>query len=499
MNYRQNKIVDACSGWTRYLGYVKRIAAWVFFAAIVAISQIPASASVQSSWRMFGRGANILLHEKRYPEAIDAYQKAIDALPSSEKREDARLDLLMAQAEAYRLWGHFDQCSGLLDDVKRDLKKGEAYDPTIGARYWRRRGDLMFSLGRREEMLEALKQQLDVTQKFFDPTSEHFLSVCEGMAYKLLIAEKIDELAEVMRDVCGRLPKDAKFQREIGKRYRFLFDNLVVRARNLVLLKRKAEAHSLLVNIQQIDPLKSGLGDGWLGFVGACAMQGDTSFLSNDTAEKIIELSRFYKQNPTVDNLHQEVSCHVTLEYIYGHLKQFKLNDIQKLAMINAIEKLLPNNATSFEKQLIIEHYTNLTADEMVDNNSPAGLKMLRMLVMLTPVPPVMQLDTEHHKKSYSFSHVAGRLRLARLCSRLGMMDEAEKSLGSISKESYADKGFPFAQTHIMLAEGYVDADNIEQCKRHLQIAEQMGLGSDYIVRANRIKARLAKIEKATQ
>ncbi len=491
-------ILKECRGSTQLVGNVKTTTARLFIVAMVStILQIPASANVEPSWRMIGRSAHILLFEKKYSEAIAGFQKAIDALPPAEKREDVRLDLLLAQAEAYRLWNHFSECGAILDEVKQELRKGEVYDPTLAARYWRRRADLMLSLGRKEELMLALRQQLAVTQKLFDPSSEHFLAVCEDMGNKLVNAGDLDSLSELLHDVCKRMPTDAKFQSIIAKRFRSLFDALISYVYKLYEENRMSKAKSVIVSLQETDPEKVRLGEVWLHYVGRSAMRRDVSFLSNDTADRIIALSRFYRQHPTVTNLHEEVNCHIALEYIYREAKQLRLLELQSLALASTIEKLLPNNATDFEKILLLDKYSNLTNDETVDKmSSTTALKMLRNMVEQSTMPPSIVLDNDHHRKAYLDDHVTGRLRLARLCSRLGMMEEAEKVFSSICEGPY-DKEYPFPQTHVMLAEGFLEAGKISECKRHLQIAEQMGLSADEVVRANRIKARLTKVERA--
>ncbi len=466
----------------------------VFSAVMLSLlSALPCSAGAEPNWRIFGRQANIRLFEKRYIDSIDGYQKAIAALPSDENLDDVRLDLLLSQAEAYRLWGRYNDCGVILDEVRRELPKGESRDPTLAARYWRRRADLLLSLKQYREAVEAFRQQLLVIQEFFHPTSEHFLNVSEELCNKLIFADQAQLLGEFLRkDVLKRIPLNDVFSKIVEEKFAKSFEAIQAQVWLLTSQAQLSKAKDLLFTLQDIDPDKKDIGLRWLNWIAACVTKNELGQLTDDVSDHIFALVKYHKEHPTVENLHQKVICLEALEYMYRETKQVELERLQMNALVGAIEELLPENATSKETIVILSKLNILASIEILLNErSPVALSLLRKLVKYSAMP-ARGIDSVN-LKAYTGFHVMGRIRLARHCGRMALFDEAEKALASIDRNAKNVSTLHVQETHMKLAEFYLDRRKFADAERHIQEAEKHAKTLGAIARLKELKELLAK------
>ncbi|MBX9666629.1 MAG: hypothetical protein K2X93_03375 [Candidatus Obscuribacterales bacterium] len=463
-------------------------------AALFSLTSVfPCSASVEPNWRTLGKQANIRLFEKRYRDSIEGFQKAIAALPPAENRDDVKLDLLLSQAEAYRLWGRYNECLGVLEDVKRELPTGVAKDPTLAARYWRRRADLLISLKQYNEAVEAFRQQLIVILKFFHPTSEHFLYVSEELCNKLIFANQPKLLAEFLKkDVLNRIPQEGGFRKTVEDRFIKSFD--AIRAESWLLTNQGhlSKAKQLLFTLQDIEPYKKDIAARWLNWISTCSSHNERGQLTDDVSDRLLALVKYFKAHPTVENLHQKVICHEALEYMYRETRQVELEELQKNALIGAIEELLPNNASSQERIVLLAKLNTLSSTEIrVDLKSPLALSLMRRSVKYSEMP-AQGIDSSNLKAYLGF-HVMGRIRLARHCGRMGLFTEAENSIASIDRNAIAVSPLRVDDTHIKLAEFYIDRGKFKDAERHIRETEATTKSLGTMAKLQELKELLAK------
>lgn len=141
--------------------------------ALTAVCALPvllcdysvASAVSEMSWQNYSRLAHQLVNERNYTQAVEYYQKAIDAVKKAQESEAIELDLQLNKAETLIMAKKLNDATSLLSDIRQRVVKLK--DPMIEIRYWRRQRALAEAreLGTETALLEI--KLLQLTERHF--------------------------------------------------------------------------------------------------------------------------------------------------------------------------------------------------------------------------------------------------------------------------------------------------------------------------------------------
>ncbi len=262
---------------------------------------VAALTGLDDRWRAMARDGRKAFHERRYADAIAAYARARGAVPGSHCFDDVRLDMKLDQAEVYRFWGamenlpaHLNTCQRLLSEVERDMGKAAKLDPTIVARYWRRKSDLLWSQNQEQAAAQAYEKVLGTLGSLFSRESEHFIVDAEGMVALLCKHKNYRTMLKFFADFESLVPHCDSADRLVEGTYRKYFDKVKDEIRVSISSGNVEYASELVKGLQQVDRKKAGLGRLWLALV-RTAIQSDHANLLSRSKAPLVALSKFYK------------------------------------------------------------------------------------------------------------------------------------------------------------------------------------------------------------
>lgn len=373
------------------------------------------------NWRRFVSSARIDYRNHEYKKAISVYTDAIHILETDSPNAEAKYDLYLNLAEAYRLNNQLTEAEATLKKVEPVLSRGTWIDPLIQVRYWRRRGSLY------------------ATQRQFRKCGEAALKA-NRILRQLLPEHGVKELIAVIGtmnnagewSMSAALVTALRSYPLLDKRSRVLIEDTVTETSRQLRLHLAAvagaptattghnakEAESILGALTEIDPDPKALLILWVKFLSLPEAPAITPQVK-EQMEKLLA---------TCQKLQPQPSC-------WKHLLQGKIleNTHQLLEAELEFEKACSLATQHGDEAERSASYGALTsAISSYEQLRPASIELLQEEQRLTS-PPYEYLWKFAALNRFSLHNVRVRLRLATEYARADKIADAESTLSGIS------------------------------------------------------------------
>ncbi|MBX9693046.1 MAG: hypothetical protein K2Z81_11725, partial [Cyanobacteria bacterium] len=281
----------------------------LFVLMLAASVSQTSSVSAEDEWRWRGRQAAVNLYERNFSDAANGYLSALEVLPNDQDHADARLDLRLALAETYRRSKDFTSSETTLKTVKLELDAHRYSDPLLPARYWRRRRDLMESLGERAAAIEASIKVNNIVEQHFGTASENFVQAFKELIDKLISGRDWQQLLEYMKGLLAKLPQ-ADADGQVEKKYELALSQVRTEVFRLIKLKKLALAKRLLTELQQVELHTEKLPEFWQIWLFSCHEAKETNLIEG-VDSTLTDLSRsLQRTSSSVASLRAAATCH---------------------------------------------------------------------------------------------------------------------------------------------------------------------------------------------